>query len=108
MEIKAATRALDSLAHPTRLSVFRMLVRAGPDGIPAGEIAEQLGARQNTMSSHLHKLLRAGLVTSERDGRRILYRADFDALSRLILYLVEDCCGGDDRVCGPVAAAINF
>ena len=107
MEIKTATAALDSLAHTTRLSVFRLLVKAGPEGLPAGEIAETLNARQNTMSSHLHKLARAGLVTSEREGRLIRYRADFDALSRLILYLVEDCCGGDARVCGPVAAALK-
>ncbi|HSG58690.1 MAG TPA: metalloregulator ArsR/SmtB family transcription factor [Woeseiaceae bacterium] len=107
MEILAATDALDSLAHQTRLSVFRLLVQAGPDGLPAGEIAEALGARQNTMSSHLQKLARTGLVTSERDGRSIRYRADFDALNRLILYLVEDCCGGDARVCGPVAAALR-
>lgn len=102
-----ATEALDSLAHPTRLSVFRLLVKAGPDGLPAGEIAERLEARQNTMSSHLQKLSRAGLITSEREGRRIRYRADFETLNRLILYLVEDCCGGDARVCGPVAAALN-
>lgn len=107
MEIDTAVEALDSLAHATRLSVFRLLVQAGHDGMPAGEIAERLAARQNTMSSHLHKLLRAGLVTSQRDGRKIIYRANFDALSGLVLYLVEDCCGGDARVCEPVAASIT-
>jgi DNA-binding transcriptional ArsR family regulator len=73
----------------------------------AGDIADRLEARQNTMSSHLAKLHRAGIVTSERDGRNIIYRADFDAVSSLIVYLMEDCCGGNAEVCEPVAASIQ-
>ena len=107
MELNTAVEALEALAHNTRLSVFRLLVRAGPGGMSAGEIAERLDARQNTMSSHLHKLLRAGIVTSERDGRHIIYRADFDAVGKLLVYLMEDCCAGNDQVCGPVVASIR-
>ncbi len=107
MEIYDAVEALEALAHGTRLSVFRLLVQAGPDGMSAGDIAKALEARQNTMSSHLHKLSRAGIVASERDGRHIIYRADFDAVAQLIRYLVEDCCGSSEEVCGPVVASIK-
>ena len=107
MEILTAVTALEALAHETRLSVFRLLVQAGPSGLTAGAIADMMDARQNTMSSHLAKLHRAGIVTSERDGRHIIYRADFDAVSSLIVYLMEDCCGGNAQVCEPVAASMQ-
>jgi len=107
MDIKDAVTALEALAHETRLSVFRLLVKAGPSGLTAGAIAEHLDARQNTMSSHLAKLHHAGIVTSERDGRHVIYRADFEAVSTLIVYLMEDCCGGSAEVCAPVAASMN-
>ena len=107
MDILVAVNALEALAHETRLSVFRILVQAGPDGLSAGDIADRLDARQNTMSSHLGKLNRAGIVTSQRDGRHIIYRADFDAVSGLILYLMEDCCGGNSQLCEPIAASIK-
>ena len=107
MDMYTAVNALDALAHETRLSVFRLLVQAGPGGLSAGEIADRLDARQNTMSSHLAKLHRAGIVTSERHGRQIIYRADFDEVSGLIVYLMEDCCGGDAQLCAPIAASIN-
>ena len=105
--MNTAVTALEALAHETRLRVFRLLVQAGTGGLPAGDIASQLGARQNTMSSHLHKLQRAGIVTSRRDGRHIIYRANFDEVGQLILYLMEDCCGRSAKVCGPVAASIK-
>ena len=107
MDIYSAVGALEALAHETRLSVFRLLVQAGPEGLTAGAIADVLGARQNTMSSHLAKLHRAGIVSSERDGRNIIYRADFDAVSDLIVYLMEDCCGGSAKVCEPVARSMQ-
>ena len=107
MDINTAVGALEALAHETRLSVFRLLVQAGPAGLTAGAIAEHLDARQNTMSSHLAKLHRARIVSSERDGRHIIYRADFDALGGLIVYLMEDCCGSSAQICAPVAASIN-
>ncbi len=107
MEMNEAVEALAALAHDTRLSVFRLLVQAGPEGLSAGAIAERLDARQNTLSSHLHKLSRAGIVSSERQGRHIIYRADFDAVSGLLVYLMEDCCGGNSQVCRPVVASIK-
>lgn len=107
MDISHAVDALEALAHETRLRVFRLLVRAGPAGLTAGAIADELAARQNTMSSHLAKLHRAGIVTSERDGRHVIYRADFRAISGLIVYLMEDCCKGSAEVCAPVAASMS-
>ena len=107
MDMLDAVDALDGLANETRLRVFRLLVRAGPEGLSAGEIAADLGALQNTMSSHLHKLSRAGLVASHRSGRHIIYRADFSTLSQLILYLMEDCCAGSAELCEPIAASIR-
>jgi len=101
-----AIEVFEALANDTRLAAFRLLVRAGPGGLPAGEIAEQLGVVQNTMSSHLHKLGRAGLVTSRRESRRIIYRVDFAIVRDLILFLMEDCCGGNDFVCGPIAQSL--
>lgn len=108
MDIKSAVESLEALAHETRLGVFRQLVQAGPEGLSAGAIAERLGALQNTMSSHLHKLERAGIVNSRRDGRHIIYSANFNTLSALIVYLMEDCCGGSAEVCGPVAARMKY
>jgi len=107
MDINVAVTALEALAHQTRLSAFRLLVQAGPAGLSAGDISERLGARQNTMSSHLAKLHRAGIVLSQRDGRHIIYRADFDAVSGLIVYLMEDCCGGSAQLCDPIAASMK-
>ena len=107
MDINSAVNALEALAHETRLGVFRLLVQAGPEGLSAGDIAERMDARQNTMSSHLAKLHRAGIVTSQRDGRHIIYRADFDALGGVIVYLMKDCCGGSAQLCDPIAASIK-
>jgi ArsR family transcriptional regulator, arsenate/arsenite/antimonite-responsive transcriptional repressor len=98
--------ALAALAHETRLEVFRLLVQAGPAGMPAGEIAEVLGVRQNTMSSHLGILTRAGMITKLRDGRVVLYSADYDGMRDLVLYLLEDCCRGDTAICSPIVEAM--
>jgi len=107
MDITLAVAALEALAHETRLGVFRLLVKAGPDGLSAGDIAESMGALQNTMSSHLHKLSRAGIVSSRRQSRHIIYNANFAALSGLIVYLMEDCCGGTAELCEPIAASMK-
>ena len=107
MDISDAVESLDALAHETRVGVFRLLVQAGPDGLPAGDVAKRMGALQNTMSSHLAKLERAGLVASRREGRRVIYSANFAALSALILYLVEDCCGRNADLCAPIVASIS-
>jgi ArsR family transcriptional regulator len=98
-----AVNALQALAHGTRLSVFRLLVKAGPSGLPAGEIAERAGVPASTMSHHLGLLERAGLAASERESRIIRYRADYAGMRRLLAFLMEDCCQGDPLVCADLA-----
>lgn len=107
MEVTTAIEALAALSHETRLWVFRLLVQAGPEGLPAGEIAESLSSRQNTMSSHLRRLQSAGLIEGERQGRRVLYRANYDTVRDLVLFLVEDCCAGSSQVCNPLADSLT-
>ena len=97
---------VEALAHETRLWAFRLLVQAGPAGIPAAEIAESLGSRQNTMSSHLKTLAMADLIDSERDGRSVVYKANYDTVRELVLFLMEDCCAGNSAVCRPVAESL--
>ena len=104
MEGASAVAALSALAHPGRLDVFRLLVRAGPDGMAAGEIARATGSLANTLSANLSVLAAAGLVRSRRDGRSIIYTAGYDQMSGLLAYLMEDCCGGDAAICAPLAA----
>ena len=94
-----AVDALGALAHETRLSVFRMLVKAGPDGMIAGAIAEQAKVPPSTMSHHLATLERAGLVRSERESRLIHYRTDFAGMRRLLAFLMQDCCQGAPELC---------
>jgi len=103
MQIPTAVEALSALAHGSRLAVFRLLVRAGPEGLPAGEIAREVGALPNTLSSHLTILAHAGLIRSRRDGRSILYSADYEGMRALLGFLMEDCCGGRPEICAPFA-----
>lgn len=105
MEITDAVQKLSALSQETRLAVFRLLVKAGPDGLAAGEVARTLGVPANTLSSQLALLAGAGLVTSRRDGRSIIYAADYDGMSGLLLWLMEDCCQGRPEVCAPLAEA---
>ena len=105
MDKNPALDALAALAHETRLEVFRLLVKAGPDGLAAGAIGESLGVRQNTMSSHLAILNRAGLIAKSRDGRVIRYCANYAQMRELLLYLLEDCCNGNVEICLPVIEA---
>lgn len=102
-----AVDALGALAHETRLSVFRMLVKAGPDGMIAGAIAAQSNVPPSTMSHHLATLERAGLVQSERESRLIHYRADFAGMRRLLTFLMQDCCQGAPEMCGDLIAGIT-
>lgn len=102
METESALFVLTALSQSTRLETFRLLVRHEPGGQPAGEIANQLGVPANTMSAHLGVLSRAGLVASERRGRSIIYRADLDRLRDLVLFLLNDCCGGRADLCEPL------
>ncbi len=106
MDVELAIEALSALSHETRLWAFRLLVQAGPEGLPAGEIAEALGSRQNTMSSHLKILTTAELIESQRTGRSIVYKANYDTVRELVLFLMEDCCAGNDAVCRPVAESL--
>ena len=104
MESEQAILALAALAQPTRLSVFRLLVKHEPEGLAAGDIAKALAVPQNTMSAHLAILARAGLVMSERKSRSIIYRANLVTFQDLTSFMVEDCCGGRADLCAPVAA----
>jgi DNA-binding transcriptional ArsR family regulator len=104
MEPQSAVSALSALAHPGRLEVFRLLVRAGPDGMAAGDIARATGSLANTLSTNLNVLAGAGLVSSRRDGRSIIYAAGYDRMRDLLAFLMEDCCGGNAEICAPLAA----
>lgn len=107
MDNKSAITALSSLAQPTRLDVFRLLVKQEPDGLPAGEIARRLDVPHNTMSTHLSILTRAGLVTAERHSRSVVYRARLDAVHGLVVFLLRDCCNGRPELCAPLASEIS-
>ncbi|HWF00894.1 MAG TPA: metalloregulator ArsR/SmtB family transcription factor [Caulobacteraceae bacterium] len=103
MESNTAIRRLSALAQESRLAVFRLLVRAGRDGLAAGEVARALAITPNTLSAQLTILANAGLVVSRRDGRSIIYAADYDGMSALLVYLMEDCCQGRPELCAPIA-----
>ncbi|MBU6266942.1 MAG: ArsR family transcriptional regulator [Sphingomonadales bacterium] len=104
MEAGPVIRALGALAQEHRLAVFRLLVQAGPEGLPAGSLAEALGVPASSMSFHLAQLSHAGLVSQRRRSRSIIYAADFAAMNALMGYLTENCCGG--VACSPVAACL--
>jgi DNA-binding transcriptional ArsR family regulator len=100
METIQAVIAFGSLAQETRLAALRLLVQAGPSGLPAGAIAESLGVPSSTLSFHLKELDRAGLARSWRVQRQIRYSADFEGLRRLLTFLTADCCNGHPEICG--------
>lgn len=104
MEKIDAIAALGALAQESRLDVFRLLVQAGPDGLPAGQIAERLNLPSATLSFHLNQLKHAGLVTFRRESRSLIYAAEYAAMSGLLAYLTENCCGGKscDVACEPL------
>ena len=106
MEPSDAIAVFSALSQPTRLAVFRLLTAPAPAGWPAGDVAGALGVPQNTMSSHLAILVRAGLITAERDGRTILYRAELDRVREITGFLVTDCCGGRPELCEPLVAEL--
>lgn len=99
MDKLASLAALSALAQETRLEVFRLLVQSEPEGLCAGEIAGRLGVRQNTLSTNLAVLERAGLVRGAREGRSIRYRAELEGMRGLIAFLLEDCCGSRPERC---------
>jgi DNA-binding transcriptional ArsR family regulator len=94
MEEKEVVRSLAALAQPARLQAFRALVVAGPQGLTPGAMAETLGLPASTLSFHLKELANAGLVTQEREGRNLIYRAAFEHMNALLAYLTENCCQG--------------
>lgn len=104
MEKDDAVRALSALAHPGRLDVFRLLVRAGPEGVAAGEIARATGSPPSSLSANLAILTNAGLIASRREGRSIIYRAAYGQMRGLLAFLMEDCCAGNTEICAPFAA----
>ena len=105
METKEAVKSLAALAQDTRLSIFRLLVEQGPEGLPAGIIGEQLGLANATLSFHLKELNNAGLLTSRPEGRYIFYSVDFTAMNSLLAYLTENCCQG--AACAAENTAVN-
>jgi DNA-binding transcriptional ArsR family regulator len=107
MDAPVATAVLAALGNARRLQVFRLLVRAGPTGVAAGEIARRLDVLQNTLSSSLSVLSHAGLVTSRREGRSIIYSAAYPRLGELVDFLVRDCCAEHARLCGPLVTAAS-
>lgn len=104
MEIRLAVQSLLALGQETRLSIFRLLVEAGPQGMNAGAIAEAAGVPAATLSFHVAQLVRAGLLTSRQESRYIFYSANFAAMDGLIAYLTDNCCQGGQ--CLPKTAAV--
>lgn len=102
MDVLSATQAFSALSQSVRLDAYRLLIKAGEDGLQAGEISDQLGVRQNTMSANLAVLLHAGLVRNVREGRSIRYFADYRTTRHLLAFLMEDCCGGKPELCQPI------
>ncbi|MGD9812120.1 MAG: ArsR/SmtB family transcription factor [Sphingobium sp.] len=105
MHERQALSAFGALSQETRLRILRRLVVAGPDGMAAGAIAEQAGVSASNVSFHLKELERANLVTARRDSRSIIYSAEYESLSGLIRFLMEDCCSGRPEICAPAIAS---
>src|ERR1700675_2276082 len=105
MKKSTAVAALGALAQETRLEIFRLLVQKGPEGLAAGEIGERLGQPSPTLSFHLNQLRFAGLVTSRRQSRLIIYSANYKAMNDVLAYLTENCCAGRPELCAPASCA---
>lgn len=103
MEIKTVVTALSALAQESRLTIFRLLVQTGPEGMPAGRISKSTGIAPSSLSFHLKEMSHANMVTSRQEGRYIIYSANFDTMNSLLAYLTENCCQGvpctPDMVC---------
>ena len=107
MDERRALAIFGALSQETRLQVVRLLVKAGAEGIAAGQIAEAVGVSASNISFHLKELERAGVVTARREARSIVYTADIEALSGLVRFLMEDCCGGRPEICAPLLADLQ-
>lgn len=108
MEIKNAVTVLGSLAQESRLKTFRLLVEAGPDGMPAGVIAKRLEVPQATLSFHLNHLKNAGLIEARREGRSIIYALKVDGIRELMAFLTQDCCQGHPELCLPIPVEADY
>jgi ArsR family transcriptional regulator, arsenate/arsenite/antimonite-responsive transcriptional repressor len=106
MEIDRAIAALGALAQETRLHIFRALVKAGPEGLPAGAIAETLDVPSPTLSFHLQQLNHAGLIVKRRASRHLIYSVNVKGMNGLMGFLTEDCCGGRPELCAPAVAVV--
>ena len=104
MKESQALLGFAALAQESRLRIVRRLVRAGPQGVAAGRIAEGIGVSPSNVSFHLKELERAGIIAARREARSIIYVADYKAMRNLIQFLMEDCCGGRPEICGPALA----
>jgi|SRR5258706_5254333 ArsR family transcriptional regulator len=107
VESEGAILVLAALAQSTRLDVFRLLVKHEPEGVAAGDIARALAVPQNTMSSHLSILSRAGLVSAQRFSRSIVYRADLAKFQDVVLFMLKDCCDGRPEICAPLIESLT-
>ena len=105
METSDAVAALAALAQDNRLEIFRLLVQAGPDGLAAGRVAEELGLAPNTLTFHFDRLRGAGLVTVRRDGRSMIYAARYETMNSLLAFLTENCCQGLSASSVPASCA---
>src|ERR1700688_2619763 len=105
MERSEAVTALAALAQDSRLDVFRLIVQTGPDGLPAGAVAMALGLAPNTLTFHFDRVRTAGLITVRREGRSMIYAAQFDKMNELLCFLSENCCGGKPEKCVPPGVA---
>jgi DNA-binding transcriptional ArsR family regulator len=102
MEMETAIKRLSAIAHEARLEVFRLLVKAGPEGMAAGDIARKTDVAANTLSAQLLILSNAGLVRAKREGRSIIYAVNFEEMRDLLVFLTKDCCGGRAEMCAPL------
>jgi DNA-binding transcriptional ArsR family regulator len=107
MEIETAIKRLSAIAQEARLEVFRLLVKAGPEGMAAGDVARELSVAANTMSAQLLILSNAGLVRARRKGRSMIYAVNYEAMKDLLVFLTEDCCGGRAEMCAPLADIVS-
>ena len=107
MKTPQIIEALGALAHEHRLAIFRLLVQRGPQGMPAGIIADRVGLVPSSLTFHLQNLQRAGLISQRRDSRRLFYAADFSAMNTLVGYLTENCCAGSGNDCGAACQSVR-
>lgn len=107
MDKKIALASFNALSQPTRLDVFRLLIKAGHEGMSAGAIGKKLNIRQNTMSTHLSILAQTPLIYNQRDGRTIRYFADYKGIRDLMTFLMQDCCGDNEEICAPILETLT-